>query len=115
MPSISASTTFEFNGRTYITTGICEYAGPYFEFEGVAELTIINRDSAVRIEEPSDRMVRMAEDALNNEAQDDLNEARHGAYEAYGNPDDDYYDYDSGYSSGPDYWVDRESGEWRCG
>ena len=110
MPSISASTTFEFNGRTYIATGICEYAGPYFEFEGVANLTIINRDNAVRIEEPCDLMVRMAEDALDHEAQDDLRD-----YECYGNPDDDYYDYDSGYSSGPDYWVDRESGEWRCG
>ncbi len=27
----------------------------------------------------------------------------------------DHYDDDSGYSSGPDYWTDSESGEWRCG
>ena len=115
MPSISASTTFEFEGRVYIATGNCEYSGPHFEFEGVANLTITNLDSAVRIEEPSAEMVRMAEDALDNEAQDDLREAMNDAYECYGNPDDDYYDYDSGYSSGPDYWVDRESGEYRCG
>jgi len=27
----------------------------------------------------------------------------------------DWDDYDDGYSSGPDYWVDRSSGEYRCG
>ena len=24
-------------------------------------------------------------------------------------------DYDRNYTSGPDYWTDPESGEWRCG
>lgn len=115
MPSISTSASFEFNGHTYIAAGSCEYVGPHFEFEGVANLTIINLSTDVHIAEPCFRMVRMAEDALDNEAQDELREAMNDAYECYGNPDDDYYDYDSGYSSGPDYWVDRESGEWRCG
>lgn len=113
MPSIPSSASFEFNGHTYTASGVCEYAGPHFEFEGVANLSIVR--NRVVVEAPGDRLVRVAEDALDDEAQDDLREAMNDAYEVYGRPDDDYYDYDSGYSSGPDYWVDRESGEYRCG
>jgi len=116
MPSVSSSASFEFNGRTYSASGTCEYAGPHFEFQGVANLTIrASWGQSSKVEAPSDDLARVAEEALDDEAQDQLREAMNDSYETYGNSDDDYRDYDLGYSSGPDYWVDRESGEYRCG
>jgi hypothetical protein len=116
MPSVSSSASFEFNGHTYSASGTCGYFGPHFEFEGVANLTI-RRTAGGRIQgvDHLDALVQAAEEALDDEAQDQLREAMNDAYETYGNSDDDYRDYDLGHSSGPDYWVDRESGEYRCG
>lgn len=116
MPSINSRATFDFEGNNYYAEGVCEYVGPYAEFEGVGKLTIwMTPNQSRKVEAPADALARAAEEALDDEAQDDLYEARYGAHEAYGHPDDDYRDYDRGYSSGPDYWVDRESGEYRCG
>ena len=119
MPSVSSSASFEFNGRTYSASGTCEYAGPHFEFQGVANLTIwtwmVASSKVEVVEVDSDDLARAAEEALDDEAQDQLREAMNDSYETYGNSDDDYRDYDLGHSSGSDYWVDRESGEYRCG
>jgi hypothetical protein len=114
MPTIPASTTFEFNGVVYGASGDCKYAGPHFEFEGVANLSITR--FGARVDEPGEQLVQVAEDALEVEADEELQELLDSGF---GSPsydrDDDYYDYDRNYSSGPDYWVDRESGEYRCG
>lgn len=111
------SSTFEHDGRKYYASGTCHFSGPYREFEGVSHL-IIRRNRRV-VESPSAALVAAAENILEINASDKLEEAENDAREAGCGYDYDNYDRDDdyarNYSSGPDYWVDRESGEWRCG
>ena len=114
MPTIPATSTFEFLDRKYYATGRCIFSGPHSEFEGVADLIIRHRRRVVV--DPSADLVRAAEDVLETEASEDLMEMLTDglgspSYSSYDRDDD----YDRNYTSGPDYWTDPESGEWRCG
>lgn len=112
MPTIPATSTFEFLDRKYYTTGRCIFSGPHSEFEGVADLIIHHRRQVVV--DPSADLVAAAENTLEVEATEDLMEM---LTDGLGSPN--YGSYDRGddrdYTSGPDYWTDPESGEWRCG
>lgn len=117
MAHFHETSTFEHNGHKYYASGTCHFSGPYREFEGVSHL-IIRRNRRV-VESPSAALVTAAENILEINASDKLEEAENDARAAAHDYDYDNYDrdddYDRNYSSGPDYWVDRESGEWRCG
>lgn len=76
MTSIPSSASFYFEGATYITSGVCEYTGPDFEFEGITNLSIVDLDARARVVAPSDLLVRVAESALDYEARDQLRAAR---------------------------------------
>lgn len=98
-----ATVTIEFEGHTL--TGGCHFCGPYHESEGawIEECEPANDDPAFR---------RDALQAVEEAAYEQF-KSRNGS--APGDPNDDWMDYDDGYSSGPDYWRDPDSGEYRCG
>jgi len=114
MPTIPATSTFEYFGRKYYATGRCVFSGPHFEFEGVTDLIILCQRQVVV--DPDTDLVRTAEDVLETEATEELMEM---LTDGFGSPSYSGYDrgddYDRNYTSGPDYWTDPESGEWRCG
>tara|TARA_B110000014_G_C19597241_1_gene316761 strand:+ start:98 stop:394 length:297 start_codon:yes stop_codon:yes gene_type:complete len=91
-----------FEGHT--VKGWADLCGPYAEIEG-SEVTSVsppNSDEAFR-----DRAMDAVVSAAYKMHQE--------AFAGHSHPDD-YDDYDDGnYQSGPDYWIDRESGEYRCG
>jgi hypothetical protein len=99
MPTIT--TEFVHESTTYEVTGSADFYGPYAECEGVSIESI---DPATE----DAYVMDAAEDAIRKAAYE-AHRARHG--EPQGDPNDDY----DSYSSGPDYWRDRESGEYRCG
>ncbi len=70
MPTIPATSTFEFLGRKYYATGRCVFSGPHSEFEGVADLIIRHRRRVVV--DPDADLVRAAENVLEVEASEGL-------------------------------------------
>ena len=103
MPTVT--TTFDYEDTTYTVTGSADFCGPYAECEGamIEEIEPATDDADILAD---------AEQAVQDAAYE-AHKARHGA--PHGDPNDDYGDYDHGYSSGPDYWQDSDSGEYRCG
>jgi|TARA_Y100000310_G_C20638910_1_gene792778 hypothetical protein len=92
--------SIEFEGHR--VTGWADLCGPYAEIEG-SEITLVsppNNDEA---------FLERAMDAIVSDAYEQ-HKARHGVYR-----DPDYMDYDDHHQVGPDYWIDPESGEYRCG
>jgi len=95
--------SIDFEGHK--VTGWADLCGPYAEIEGseVTSVTPANSDEG---------FLERAMDAVVSDAY----EQHKKRFENHRHPDD-YDDYDDGsYSSTTgDYWVDRETGEYRCG
>lgn len=102
MPTVTVE--FTHKGTTYTAEGSADFYGPYAECDGaeITDLSPETQDKDVKAE---------AEEAVRDAAYK-AHKARHGAPQ--GDPNDDYDDRDS-HTSGPDYWQDPESGEYRCG
>jgi len=84
-------------------TGWADLCGPYAEIEGseVTSVTPANDNKDFR-ERAMDAVVSAAF------------KMHQDAFAGHSHPDD-YDDYGDHHQTGPDYWVDRESGEYRCG
>ena len=94
--------SIDFEGHK--VSGWADLCGPYAECEGseVTSVTPANDD---------EEFCERAMDAVVSAAY----KMHEDAFAGHRHPDD--YDDDDRHShqSGPDYWIDRESGEYRCG
>lgn len=115
---------YDHEGVNWIFDATVTISGPYEEVEIVLSTIVaehagghfldLTRDQAKSAGAPMDLLEEAAEEVardLHDESQRRA-EAAAGLAQVYYN---DWDDYDSGYSSGPDYWMDRSSGEYRCG
>lgn len=117
---------YDHEGVNWIFDAEVTISGPYEEVEIVLstisaehaddsrDVYDLTRDQAKSAGAPMDLLEEAAEEVardLHDERQRRA-EAAAGLAQVYY---DDWDDYDSGYSSGPDYWMDRSSGEYRCG
>lgn len=103
---IDTHTEFEYEGSVWFVKGTVWFSPEDVE---VSIDDLSSDDSDMAFPGP----IRVAEDELEHAAAQEVSEvpASWHNHDDYG----DYGDYDTGSPSGPDYWVDRESGEWRCG
>ena len=104
-------------GRNYGASGTVHFCGPHREYEGIVGLRIFRIvDGAwVEIDKDAESEVwGLIVDTAESNLEDQAREADEDFQEHNYAWSDDHAEYES-YNSGPDYWVDRESGEWRCG
>lgn len=96
------------HGVVYEVDGSCNFYGPLHECEGaiIENIYPATTDASV-LGEAADAIERQAYlmyvDRIN---ENDWKRQRRA---------DLGYDYDNSGTTGPDYWIDRESGEYRCG
>lgn len=114
MPSITVETEFVFKQRNITAYGTATYSGPYHEFDGISRLSLTADGRRLEATEMTPELIAAAEEAVEEEAYcialspEDTIDAADGSYY----DDSDYYE---SHTSGPDYWRDPESGEYRCG
>jgi len=92
--------TVEIDGHT--VKGWAEFSGPHAEIEGVEITSVVPDNSSAEFLEAAEAAVESAAYKVYRE--------RHG----YPDYDDDRDDYAHASTNG-DYWIDSESGEYRCG
>jgi hypothetical protein len=99
--------TVTVKGVEYDVYGSCNFYGPYAESEGA-----IIEDIYPATDDPA--VISEALISVEQEAGELYMESRTSSTTAHYEDLDNDYDNDY-YSSGPDYWIDRDSGEYRCG
>jgi len=119
---------YDHEGVNWIFDATVTISGPWEEVEIVLstisaehaddsrDVYDLTQDQAKAAGAPMDLLEEAAEEVARDLHDERQRRAEETACTARGGGDySDWDDYDSGYSSGPDYWMDRSSGEYRCG
>ena len=103
------------NVTTYMVSGQVSIIGPYQEVDyiKIENLEVLGPDGWEEVDSASEIKKIEAEYILENAAREQFERRR--SKESLHVDERDQYEDDHEYSSGPDYWTDPESGEWRCG